>query len=339
MREEPGLPGEWLVQRVRATWGVPAGGIRFLPVGDARSAAYRVDAGRPYFLKLWRRRADEAAAPVALAVPRLLAEQGVAAVIPPVPTRDGQLAAELDGWAATLHPWVEGRSGFECELSDRQWVEFGAALRAVHAVRLPPALAADIPAESYSPAWREAARRYVAAAGRAAPADPIVARLDELLTAQAGRIGLLIARAERLAAVLATRTLPPVLCHADIHAGNVLIADDGRIYLVDWDAPVLAPRERDLMFIGAGIGGLWDTDREAELFYRGYGAVAVDPAAVAYYRYERIVQDVAAFCDEIHQTAAGRAEREQSFAHLAGQFRPGEVIDIACRAGDATVPA
>jgi spectinomycin phosphotransferase len=44
-----------------------------------------------------------------------------------------------------------------------------------------------------------------------------------------------------------------VLCHADLHTWNVLVDGDGRLWLVDWDEAILAPRERDLMFLVGGI--------------------------------------------------------------------------------------
>ena len=53
------------------------------------------------------------------------------------------------------------------------------------------------------------------------------------------------------------------------------------------------------MFIGAGIGKGWDDPHGVERFYQGYGSGGVDPIGVAYYRYERIVEDVAAYCQEI----------------------------------------
>ena len=83
------------------------------------------------------------------------------------------------------------------------------------------------------------------------------------------------------------------MCHSDIHAGNILIDANGALYIVDWDNPVLAPKERDLMFIGGGQEFAGHTAQEEEtLFYRGYGQTQIDPIALAYYRYERIIQDI-----------------------------------------------
>ena len=58
---------------------------------------------------------------------------------------------------------------------------------------------------------------------------------------------------------LETRFPDFIVCHFDIHAGNILIDDDGSLYIVDWDDPILAPKERDLMYIGGGLLGGWYT--------------------------------------------------------------------------------
>jgi spectinomycin phosphotransferase len=149
------------------------------------------------------------------------------------------------------------------------------------------------------------------------------------MRAQSETIGELVARAERLGRGLARRALDFVPCHGDIHAGNVLIAEDGALYIVDWDTVILAPKERDLMFVGAGISGRWHRADQAEWFYRGYGPADVDPATLAYYRGERIVQDIAAFCDQILVKTAGEADRRQALQWLGGQFEPGQEVDIA----------
>jgi len=65
-----------------------------------------------------------------------------------------------------------------------------------------------------------------------------------------------------------------ILCHADIHAWNLLIDVNGRLYIVDWDTLIFAPKERDLMFVGAGLGGNGHSLQEEEtLFYQGYGSI------------------------------------------------------------------
>jgi spectinomycin phosphotransferase len=297
MLEKPDLPDEKLISCLRGDFGLSVAEIIFLPLGnDVNTAVYRVvaDDGTPYFLKLRSGPFDESA----VAIPRFLADRGIGAIIAPIPTRIGRLWARMDDFAVILSPFVAGCNGFEAALSDRQWVELGAALSAMHGAAVPLALRAGIPRETYSPHWRE--------------------------------------RAEQLGNALLERSLEYVLCHADIHGGNVLLGEDGALSIVDWDTLIFAPKERDLMFIGGGIGKGWNSAREAALFYQGYGPAAVDPMALVYYRYERIVEDIAAFCEQLLLTDEGGADREAGLGYLIGSFLPGDVLDIAYQSD--TVP-
>ena len=112
----------------------------------------------------------------------------------------------------------------------------------------------------------------------------------------------LVKRADRCAEALQAHSPECVLCHSDLHAGNVLITTDDTLYLVDWDAPLLAPKERDLMFIGGGVGGIWNNDQEAAWFYQGYGQAGIDPGVA-----ERHGQPEAG--EPLDPTLAGRAAR------------------------------
>ncbi|WP_210236096.1 hypothetical protein, partial [Mesorhizobium sp. M1C.F.Ca.ET.210.01.1.1] len=70
--------------------------------------------------------------------------------------------------------------------------------------------------------------------------------------------------------------------------------NDGGLHLIDWDGLSLAPRERDLMFIGGAVGGRWG--RENPLgFEEGYGSDRGDPRWIAWYRHWRILQDLIEF--------------------------------------------
>jgi len=217
-------------------------------------------------------------------------------------------------------------------LSDEHWREFGAALKQIHSVVLPPALAGRIQHETWSPRWREIVQAWLERIERRPFSEPVAVKVVALLRANRGEILDLVARTGRLAHTLQSGSPGSVLCHSDIHAGNLLITTGGALYIVDWDAPILAPREHDLMYVGGGLCGAGHTPAEEEaLFYERYGPVEIDPVALAYYRYERIVQDIAAYCDQLLLSDEGGADREQSFRYLASNFQPGSVLEIAYR--------
>lgn len=75
------------------------------------------------------------------------------------------------------------------------------------------------------------------------------------------------------------------------------------------------------------------SQKETTLFYQGYGPAQVDREALAYYHYERIVQDVAAYGEQLLLNEAGGEDREQSYRYFCSNFLPGREIDIA-RAAD-----
>jgi spectinomycin phosphotransferase len=113
-------------------------------------------------------------------------------------------------------------------------------------------------------------------------------------------------------------------------AGNFLVDADDTLYIIDWDNPILAPKERDLMFIGGAQGFRGYSAQEEEiLFYRGYGQTQIDPIALAYYRFERIVEDIAIYCEQLLSTQRGGEDREQSLHYLKSNFLPNGTIEIA----------
>jgi spectinomycin phosphotransferase len=262
-------------------------------------------------------------------LPKFLKDQGIAQVIAPVATRDHLLWASMENFNVMLYPFVEGRDGFEVELSDRQWFDFGVALKGIHTAKIPADLKSRLQSETYSPKWRETVKTFLVRVNNESFDEPTAAKLAAFLKVKQDEIFKLVGRAKQLGWVLHARSLEFVLCHYDIHAGNILIDVNDDLYIVDWDNPILAPKERDLMFIGGGIGGVWNTEQETKLFYKGYGQTEIDPIALAYYRYERIIEDIAVYCEQIFLTNEGGEDREQSLQYLTSNFLPNSVLEIA----------
>ena len=117
-----------------------------------------------------------------------------------------------------------------------------------------------------------------------------------------------------------------MLCHADIHTNNILVDGAGRLHVVDWDAPVRAPRERDLMFVTWALTGPGDE----QAFRSGYGRLDLDPVVLAYYRYERLVADLAEFADVVlRRDDVDDAARQRGYEIFVRQFGPGGAVEQA----------
>ncbi len=157
--------------------------------------------------------------------------------------------------------------------------------------------------EDFSSRWREIVRSLYPHIEAKPAGDKVALKLQTFMKNNLQTIRRLVDRAEQLAQTLQNKShqlvLCLVLCHSDIHGGNVLMDNDNAIYIVDWDAPVMAPKERDLMFIGGGVANIWNKPHEETLFYTGYGQVEINRAILAYYRHERIVEDIAEYGQEL----------------------------------------
>jgi hypothetical protein len=101
-------------------------------------------------------------------------------------------------------------------------------------------------------------------------------------------------------------------------------------WIVDWDEAVLAPRERDLMFVVGGIGHGLVRPHDTERFLRGYGETGIDPRLLAHYRTAWAVQDIAAYGEEVLLTPSlGQETRPAALEGFMDLFEPGNIVDLA----------
>ena len=332
MLEKPNIQDNIILSQINAEYNLHATELRFLPLGaDLGTAVYQVTAndGTTYFLKL-RKGFDE----ISVIIPLFLKSQGVKEIISPIETKSKQGWANFGEYKMILYPFIKGRNGFEAELSNAHKRALGATLKAIHTAPIPPELKQQIPHETFSPRFRESMKSFQEKVKELTYDDPVAATLAEFIKSKRSDIDHLIERANVLASELQSKPLEFVLCHADIHGGNMLINEDRKFYVVDWDTPLLAPKERDLMFIGGGIDNIWKTEQDEALFYEGYGDAKINFAALAYYRYERVIEDLVAFCEQLLLSDEGGADREQAYQWFASNFAPGGTIYIADKTGN-----
>ncbi|MCP5369574.1 MAG: aminoglycoside phosphotransferase family protein [Rickettsiaceae bacterium] len=329
MLTTPNLKDEEIIGCLRDAYGLTVEKITFLPLGaDFNTAVYRVAAadGEDYFLKLRSGEFFEAS----VSVPKYLADMGIKQVILPLATNTGQLWTSLASFKAILYPYIEGRNGVEAKLSEDQWAQFGAAIKKLHSTDIPALITKDVLRETFSSKWRETVKAFLMRIDNEVFEEPVAVKMALFLKSKSSEILKLVERAEELALAIQKQPIDYVLCHADMHGWNLFVDKENALYIVDWDTLIFAPVERDLMFIGAGI---WDSGltaaEEESLFYQGYGQTKINQDVMAYYRFERIIQDIGDYCEYIFLSDEGGDDRMQCFEHLQPVFLPNGAIERA----------
>jgi spectinomycin phosphotransferase len=331
MLEKPELKAKQIIDCLRAEYGLSVETISFLSLGadvDTSVGRVRTKDRVDYFVKLRRGNFNEAS----VTIPSFLNASGIEQVIPPLTTRNGQLWTNLYPFKITLYPFVDGQPGLDIKMSEQQWFEFGKALKRFHTANFPEVLTGGIPRDDFSPRWRDFVSTYLVHVEKIAFNKAIEMEAAKVLKFRKAKILEIVRRAEQLALRVQEELLEFILCHSDIHGYNLLIDNKGALYIVDWDGLTFAPKERDLMFIGGGHGDSGYTPQEEEaMFYQGYGDANINQTALAYYRYERIILDIADDCSIIFSSDEDEAHQTAALEDLTNKFLPDCYIEIAYR--------
>jgi spectinomycin phosphotransferase len=335
VREPPNLPVELLRACLREQYDLVAATLEFLPRGhDYRAGVYRVVSaqGSAHLLKVTSRPLYEASCVVA----RYLRDQGITAVVAPVPTTSGSLWTTLAEWTVIVYPFLDGETHLT-GMTDEQWKVVGTIFRRIHQVPLPPAGFESLRKETFDPTeymrWVRAfeTQHLDGRHGDNGPARDLHASWE----AHRATIHTGLAFLETLATALRSRTLRYVICHADLHPANLLRDRAGHVFVIDWDEVMLAPKERDFIFV---------REPQAAAFWDGYGQQEIDWIALTYFRWERVIQDL---IEEAQQVAfrddVGEDTRAIAARRFEDTFAAGSNVDAASAAaahlpGDLSVP-
>lgn len=324
MLEKPNLADADILACLNTHYDLDAASLEFLTLGnDASAWVYRVNArDKTYFLKV---RKGEPSIPV-LSAPRFLKDSGIREVVAPLVTNTGRLWVSLGTFSLTLYPFVVGEVGMDVGLSNQQWHTFGRVLRQIHAVKPSPELEAQLRVETYSPPWTSVIQQIRDKIDAGVFKDDYERELAAFWNERREEIDKIIIRASELGNLTREQALPLVLCHADIHTANMLLTPEGDLQIVDWDGIMLAPKERDLMFPLEEVDG-------SQPFLEGYGAVEVNWQAIAYYRYEWVVQEIGDYGERVFLVSdTGEETLRDAVRGFQQLFDPGDVVDKAYEA-------
>lgn len=328
MTDKQPFSSQSIIDCLKANYGLAITTLMLLPLGmDMNASVYKAETegSLSYFVKLKHGHRYD----MSVAILSLLQASGIQKIIPPVKTTNGKLTQHINDFTLTVYPFIDGQNGFCYNLTDDQWIALGNVLRQVHEFDVPSSIKDLIRKEAYSDKWRKAVRALDAHIDKTLNSDEAALKLQSFMREHRAVIRRLVDRAEALSQKIQEQSSKFVLCHSDIHGGNVLIDENGSLFIVDWDDPIMAPKERDLMFIGGGVANVWNNPREEEFFYNGYGKTEINQALLAYYRHERIVEDIAEYGQALLLTPGGGGDRMEMFEQFKDMFEPNGVVEIA----------
>ncbi len=317
-----------ILHHLRSGYGIDGTTLELLRGGaDINAVTYKATAAdlSTYFVKLKKGHELD----ISLMLVTSLFNEGINEVISPIKTIKNELSTKIGESTLIVYPFITGEDGFSHSLSDDQWISFGKAMRKVHDFKVPLSLLDKIKKETYHGLSRKALRALFPHLEEKPKGDETRFKFWESMREHQTKMESLVDLSEKLSHEVQKLSDLFVLCHSDIHGGNVFISDEKSLYLVDWDDPIMAPKERDLMFIGGGVANVWNHPHEVDLFYKGYGKTTVNQKLLAYYRLERIVVDIAEYGQALLLSLDGGDDRQVMYHHFLDMFKPQGVVEIA----------
>lgn len=318
-------------QHLAQTYAIQPNSIEQINRGnDPRAAIYHVQTNeQQYFLKLKAGSIYQAG----VLLPRYLKDRGVAAVVAPVDTRTQQLWGHCQQFHSVLYPYIEGTTGMDHGMSALQWRSFGQQLHRIHTMQVRAPLRHMLQREQFRPPWLPTVQAIHKSINTWPIGDSYSAELIDFWRVKSVEISYLIKRISALGHELRANARDFGLSHGDIHTANIVLDQIQQINIVDWDYPMFAPKERDLRFVVGSVIGVPVQQHEEQWFFEGYGQPAIDYKALAYYRYERVMQDLGDYAQRVLlRRDAPPAFKQAALQSLRSRFLAGNIIESAYQA-------
>lgn len=320
MRFRPAFPDAAICRLLKEHFDLTPGELTFLPLGED-SWVYRARCADG---SAWLVRLKQDAGQDALEVSAWLRyDAGLEWVVAPCPSRTGRYAVPAGELWLTLTPWVDGPELMARGLTAGDGKKIGRLLAQLHAAtgKLPPSLRRRLPQETFC-RHRDTAQKVLQAATNPWPAGSLQAALSAWMGEKEPLIHRALRAAEELGERLRKQQTSLALCHADFHAANILVGEDGRWAVIDWDGLMLAPPERDL--------GFWCDSPVWEEVALAYGLRARPQTdLLEYYALEWVVQEIADYGENIFYLPFSDEQKADSLRAFQQLFAPGDVVEKA----------
>jgi spectinomycin phosphotransferase len=296
MDKEPAIGTENLIKTIQEEYGLEVAALRFLLRGwggDCYLAETR--SGTHYFLKLHDpdNYIGVAALSMDFYLPLIdqLHGKGILPQIPhPLPTRNGAFYLNVGPQVLVITNYIEGEDVGFGKISKPILMKLADMVGILHSST--PRLKFEHPfIEKYETSFVPKLMKSLNELEGVQPGvRPGVQLLRESIQPWIEQLNKYIDWLLSLQIQVKSEDKSMVVCHTDLHGGNLRQDDQGNLYLLDWENAMIAPQEHDMIFF-TGDAETWDTFWQ---IYRGhFDLISLDSDTLAFYFYRRGLEDVA----------------------------------------------
>jgi len=314
MGNEPVIGRETLIKAVQQSYSFEIVDFEYLLQGWGGDCFVTTTRdGTPYFLKLHDQEKNAvfvaSSRPFYLPLMDQLHRKGILPDIPhPVHTRRGDLSLRIGPCELVVTNFIAGDLVGFGEIADPILAVLADRVGILH--NSSAELAFEHPfIEGFGIVFESYLLKMMGELENVAPPDrPGQKLLFEAMRAHKDEILAHLSRLKGLQGYAKQVDKPMVICHTDLHGGNLMIDGQGTLYILDWENAMIAPPEHDMYFF-AGEESFW------RLFWpiyrRRYPQVDLDSKVLAFYFYRRGLEDIADYVYRI-MLGDGSPERDRS---------------------------
>jgi Ser/Thr protein kinase RdoA (MazF antagonist) len=319
LKADPITDHTGLAKVLRRAYGLSIDRLTFVPAGWT-DGCYVVECtgGERYFLKL---SSDSGLVPYAASdrdfylplTHQLCTKRILPHIACPVRTKDRRFTVDWEDYLLILFHFIEGQVvGFD-SVSGDVLRELASLIGVLHRSTLHIEVEKPL-VEKFDIAFEDNLMEGLETLAGITPSDRpgrwalrklLLPLKDELL----GRLD----RLRELQALARASDREMVACHTDLHGGNLMMGEQGELYIIDWEGAMIAPPEQDLFFF-AGYDTFWD---ELLPIYEGEnGPVDLDSDVFGFYCYRRNLENLMDYVVRILHYSAGDEQDRQDLEEM-----------------------
>ena len=330
MKNEPAIGNKAFIQAIQQGYGFDIVSLEFLLRGWGGDCyVAKTDKGQRYFLKV-----HDDATYMGIAVtsrkfylPLMdnLFTKGILTHIPhPIATLDGELSLSVGSNELVLTNFIEAKLvGFD-HLSDKILTQLAEAVGILHRSKSQ----IEIPhpfIEQFEITFEADLLKSFDALEAITTGDRKGKQLlRDILLPRKNEVVASLHRLKELQLYTKSTNKPMVICHTDLHGGNLMTDAQGRLYILDWENAMIAPPEHDMIFF-AGEAKFWDVFWPH--YTRQFSQPSLDSEVLGFYYYRRGLEDVAGFVLRILQGDGSEARDREDINWLVGNLNELAEID------------